>query len=58
MAEVSRSLKKTGGGKADHELSQETSLICSLIPVQMASLENEFDSDNLGILMQIKGKSL
>ena len=34
-----------GGGKNDLHISPETDLITSIIPSQMASLDNPFDSD-------------
>ncbi|OXA58695.1 myb/SANT-like DNA-binding domain-containing protein 3 [Folsomia candida] len=48
-AKAVRSAKKTGGGMAEHVLSKQSELICAIVPSQMTSLQNDFDSDSIEI---------
>jgi len=44
-AKLKRGRKKTGGGKAVRDLSPFSQRVISLLPVQMNSLDNDYDED-------------
>lgn len=43
--DLKRSQRKTGGGPADTELTQEEAAVLNLLPNNVAAIQNEFDSD-------------